>query len=353
MGRKPTKNLNLPTRMRARTRGAKVWYYYDTGGKPRKELPLGSDYALAIKKWSQLEASDEPQRAQIITLRYVAERYMREILPTKAIATQKDYARGLLKLYEFFDNPPAPLDKIEPIHIRQYMDWRTQHGKASIIRANREKALFSLIWNHARDWGYTSLSNPCSGIKGYSEPGRGDVYIEQEIFDAVYKQADQPTPDYMDLIYLAGQRNSDILGATEADIKNGELSFTQRKTKKRLRITITGELSTIIERILERKRGHKIRSLALIVNEAGQRLTYSAARGRFDKARTAAVKENPGLKQQIENFQLRDLRAKAGTDLAESSGDIRQAQRLLGHSTIGMTEHYVRGRRGDKTGPTK
>lgn len=341
------------TRMRARKRGAKIWYYYDTGGKPRKEIPLGSDYALAIKKWAEIESSDCPQIPQVITLRYVAERYVRDIVPTKAHATQKDNLRELAMIYKFFDAPPAPLDKIQPQHIRQYLDWRTKKGTKSTTRANREKALISHIWNKARDWGYTSLANPCAGIAGYSEPGRGDVYTEQEVFDAVYKKADQPTRDYMDLIYLAGQRNSDILSATEADIKNGEFSVTQGKTKKRLRITIMGELAVIIDRIMARKRTHKIRSLALVVNEDGQRLTYWAARSRFDKARAAAAKENPTIKAAIENFQLRDLRAKAGTDKAESAGDIRQAQRLLGHTSMAMTEHYVRGRKGDKVEPTK
>ena len=55
MGRKPTKNLNLPPRMRARVRGTKTWYYYDAGGKPRREIPLGNDYPLAVRQWSELE----------------------------------------------------------------------------------------------------------------------------------------------------------------------------------------------------------------------------------------------------------------------------------------------------------
>lgn len=44
MGRKPTTNLNLPTRMRARVKARGVtWFYYDTGGKPRREIPLGNE----------------------------------------------------------------------------------------------------------------------------------------------------------------------------------------------------------------------------------------------------------------------------------------------------------------------
>lgn len=56
----------------------------------------------------------------------------------------------------------------------------------------------------------------------------------------------------------------------------------------------------------------------------------------------------------LAEIQFRDLRAKAWTDKAEDTGDdIRQAQKLLDHSTVQMTEYYVRRRRGDKVTPTK
>lgn len=57
--------------------------------------------------------------------------------------------------------------------------------------------------------------------------------------------------------------------------------------------------------------------------------------------------------REIAAFQLRDLPAKAGTDKAESSGDIVQARDQLGHTTVTMTEHYVRNRKGKKITPTK
>lgn len=53
------------------------------------------------------------------------------------------------------------------------------------------------------------------------------------------------------------------------------------------------------------------------------------------------------------DFQMRDLRAKAGTDKAESSGDIMQAKNQLGHTTVVMmTENYIRKRIGKKVTPT-
>ena len=340
MGRKPTKNLNLPKRMRARVRSAKTWYYYDAGGKPRKEIPLGCDYAIAVKKWSELEIDSKPIHSAIITFRYVAERYTREIIPTKAANTQRDNHKELIWLYKFFDNPPAPLEKIEPINIRQYLDWR------GIIRANREKALFSHIWNKAREWGYTSLTNPCAGIKGFKETGRKNVYIEDSMFEAVYNAGSQPLRDAMDLAYLTGQRPSDVLKMTDHDIQDGSISITQNKTGARLRISIEGELHTLMQRIIQRKSSHKVRSFALIVDDSGKRLTGCALRGHFDRARDKA-----GISKEL--FQFRDLRAKAGTDKAESSGDIRQAQRQLGHTSVTMTETYIRERKGNKVTPTK
>ncbi len=244
------------------------------------------------------------------------------------------------KLFEFFDNPPAPLDKIDPIHIRQYMDWR------KILRANREKALFSHIWNKAREWGYTNKENPCAGIKGFKEKGRKDVYIEDEIFAAVYQAASLPLQDAMALAYLTGQRPSDVLKMSEIDIKDNALTITQNKTGKRLRISIEGELLTLISKIMTRKSGYKVRSLHLIVDQSGQPITLRTLQGHFYRAR-----EKSGIDKDA--FQFRDLRGKAGTDKAESSGDIREAQKQLGHSNITMTEAYVRQRKGDKTTPTK
>lgn len=358
MGRKPYKNLNLPPRMRARRqKSGRTFYYYDAGGKPRKEIPLGPDLVEAVRKWADLERSTAPAGSPVATFRYAAERYVRDVLPTKAARTQTDNLKELAYLYEYFDNPPAPLDQIRPQHIKLYFGWRADKARAwyvkagrdvpqnpGHVRANREIALFSHIFNYSRETGITDAPNPCAGVRKNREEGR-DVYVEDDMFHAVYKQADQPTRDAMDLMYLSGQRPADVLKFDERDIRDELLNVGQNKTGKKLRIALTGELAQVIGRIRTRKAGYKVSSTALVVNENGQRLTYDALRQRFHKARAAA-----GLEPDA--FQFRDLRAKAGTDTTESS-DIRQAQRQLGHSSIQMTEHYVRARRGDKVEPTR
>ncbi|CCD30102.1 Phage integrase family protein [Candidatus Glomeribacter gigasporarum BEG34] len=358
MGRKPSKNMNLPPRMRARRqRSGKLYYYYDTGGVPRKEIPLGNDFIQAVRKWSELEAETEP-RASIVTFRHAAERYIRDTLPLKSANTQKVEMFAMVKLMEFFDDPPAPLKEIKPVNIRQYLDWRIRNARERLIklgrkpkgnegqvRANREKQLFSHIWNKAREWGYVDLANPCVGIKGYKEKGRQDIYIRDDLYQRVYEHAKQPLRDAMDLAYLTGQRPSDVLEMNEYAIDEGCLVVQQGKTGTKVRIAIVGELQALLERIRTRKSKYNPRNFALIVDERGQQFTLGRLQDAF-----AVAREKAGIRP--EAFQFRDLRAKAASDKAEDT-DLMSAQYQLGHASVTMTEHYIRNRRGKKVAPTK
>lgn len=342
MGKRNNRGALPAFRERKRSNG-KTYYYYDAGGKPRQEISLGTDYGIAIIKYAEFErdrAADNRVR-EVITFKYVADRYVVEVVPTKAPATQKDNLRELKNLLAFFNDPPAPLEAIQPQHVRQYLRWRS----VAPVRANREKALLSTIWNFAREMGYTSLANPCSGVKGNKEKGR-DVYIEDSLYQAVYDNASAGLKDAMDLAYLTGQRVTDVRLMDERDIRDNQIWVKQGKTSAKRRIEVVGQLAVLIARVRIRKEILQGSSSQLIVNEDGDAMTASMLRGRFDKAREAA-----GIPK--DEFQLRDLRAKAGTDKAEESGDILQARDQLGHTTVTMTEAYIRDRKGKKVMPTK
>ncbi|NID14327.1 site-specific integrase [Luteibacter yeojuensis] len=344
MGRKSGRPGAIP-RLRLRKRGAKTYYFYDLGGSPRKEKPLGTDYALAAKKWGEMErdrAAADRVTASVITFSYVADRYLAEVVPTKSPRTQKDNVKELAMLKEYFNDPPGPLEKITPQHVKSFLVWRSKTAK---VRANREKALLSHIWNWAREMGFTALANPCSGVKGNKETGR-DIYIEDEVLDAVLAKASQPLKDALDLAYLTGQRVGDVLRMDETMVRDGFIQVKQGKTSAKNRIEVVGQLAALLTRIRARKATYPVHATRLIVGLDGQPLTYNQL---YDHFRNARKDAGPIAK----GFQMRDLRAKAGTDKAESSGDIRQAQAQLGHTTVTMTEHYVRRRRGDKVTPTK
>lgn len=342
MGRKPTKAGAIPHFRPRKQKSGRVCYYYDHGVGPngkRREEPLGSDYGLAIQRWAEIEREANPPQQAVLMFAWVADRYMAEVAPAKAPRTFADNQREVVNLKAFFNDPPAPLEAIQPVNVRQYLTWRSK----APVRANREKALLSAIWNFARAKGYTAQPNPCAGIKGNRESGR-DVYVEDDQFKAIWQQADACLRDAMDLAYLTGQRPADVLALTDMDVRDGAIHVRQAKTKAKLRIEVAGELAGVLERIRERKRGYKIHNTRLVVNESGRGIGTNAMSRRWAKACDLAG---------ITGLQFRDLRAKAGTDKADSSGDARQAQKQLGHASVVMTEHYLRNRRGQKVTPTR
>lgn len=343
MGRKSTKAGAVP-RLRARVRRGVTWYYYDHGGKPRKETPLGKDYGIAIKKWAEFEHESKIPAPAVITFKFVADAYMIKVAAHKAMRTFEDNKREIANLISFFDDPPCPLEAIKPVTVRQYMTWRTKKG-TGYTRANREKALLSHIWNFARDEGYTDLPNPCAGIKGFKEDGR-DAYIEDDQYEAIWEKGDVCVRDAMDLAFLLGQRPADVIKLAETDIRQGFIQIKQGKGDKKVRIQVEegGELSSLLARIKERKSGFKVYSTRLIVNEKGRSIGVNAMSRRWAKACKAA---------KVTGLQFRDLRAKAATDKEESTGNIREAQKQLGHSNVRTTEIYLRNRRGAKVTPTK
>ena len=343
MGRRSTRPGAIP-RLRERKRGKVTYYFYDTGETPRREIPLGRSRPEALVKWAELEANNTATAAAV-TMKDGILLYRQRVIPRKSPGTQVANNRELVKIEEYFCDPPAPISKVRPLHIRAYLDWRTEHGKVATTAANREKALLSHMWNRWREWGLTDAENPCKGVAGYTEAGR-DVYVEDDVYGRVWDAADEPLRDALDLAYLTGQRPADTLGFDRRDVRDGFLHLGQRKTGTKLRIAVEGELAELLERIAARKRGYKLAHTALVVDERGQPLSKNQLRYRFDQAREKA-KVPKGA------FQFRDLRAKAGTDKAESAGDIRQAQKQLGHASVTMTEVYVRARKGDKTTPTR
>lgn len=325
MGRRRSSNFDDPPRFH---RKGKTWYHV-SGTIPRVWTKLSKDRAEALRLWARLEGVKEDDSTKLFSV--IVKRYVREVYPTKAVRTRKDNDKELVNLLKVFGH--VPIDAILPMHIRQYMDLR---GEVARVRANREKALFSHIFNKAREWGYTAAQNPCQGVKGFKEKGR-DRYVSDEEFEKVKACAHFTVADAMDMALLTGQRPADVLKMRCTDIRDGALWITQNKTGKRLAIEITGELKALIARISERPR--RAISPYLIQDENGQPVSLLALRSRFDKARKAA-----GV-----SFQFRDIRAKAATD----TGDLAHSQKLLAHKNRDMTEHYVRTRVGERVRPLR
>ncbi|WP_238738848.1 phage integrase [Pseudomonas putida] len=334
-----TENRDLPPGMyrRKRTRAnGKVWealYYRDGSGK---DIFLGNDLVKAKLKWAELEAKSVPKDLTI--MKGIFDQYLLKIIPGKAARTQKDNIYELKQLREVFDS--APIDAITPAMIAQYRDSRTAK-----TRANREIALLSHVFNTAREWGLTTKNNPCLGVRKNKEKPR-DYYANEAVWQAGYEEAADELKDAMDLAYLTGQRPADVLSMRRDDIEGIYLLVSQGKTGKRLRIMlqtngVNNSLGTLLDRIMRRNSEHL--SPFFILNSNGKRLSWEMLRNRWQDARESArIKaignKQPELANRIAQFQFRDIRPKAASEIS----DLTDASLLLGHSKEGITERVYR-----------
>lgn len=332
-------NRHLPPGMhkKSRTRkSGKVWeaYYYRTSDG--KDIPLGKDINVARLKWADLEAKSVP--ADMKLLCHIFDRYRDTIIPRKSPRSQSDNLKELKFLRAVFDT--APIDAITPAMIAGYRDARK--GK---IRANRELALFSHVFNTAREWGLTERPNPCLGVRKNKEKPR-DYYATDQVWNAVYAKATQDLKDAMDMAYLTGQRPADVRLMRRDDVQGNFLFVTQQKTSKRLRIQletdgVRNQLGQLVDRLTSTEGTHS--SPYFFVSKRGLRMSSRTLNARWDDARSAAITaameiDDKGLAGKLAEFQFRDIRPKAASEI----DDIGDASTLLGHSKQEMTERVYR-----------
>lgn len=127
--------------------------------------------------------------------------------------------------------------------------------------------------------------------------------------------------------------------------------WPQHKVRGLMRIDgAPTSLGVLIARILARNEGFS--SPYLILSERGRHVSPSMLRDRWE-AREAAQKAaieagDPGLGELIREFQFKDIRPKAATEI----NDLKEASRLLGHTEEEITRAvYVR--RGAIAKPAK
>ncbi|WP_370599602.1 tyrosine-type recombinase/integrase [Pseudomonas nitroreducens] len=336
---------NLYVRRRTRKNG-KVWVAYYYRGADGKDVHLGSDLDMARIKWAEFEAADKPMDLRI--MRSIFDRYISDVLPKKAPRTQSDNLKEIKQLRKVFDD--APIDALTPAMVAQYRDARQAK-----VRANREIATLSHVFNIAREWGLTKKENPCRGVRKNKESPR-DYYAKDIVWDAVYRRAVPELKDAMDLAYLTGQRPADVLSIRKTDIDGDWLLVKQGKTAHKVRVIlrqdgVDNSLGVLLGQMAARN--EHFSSPFLIISSRGRRVTKEMLRDRWDAARDAAQAAaieagDPELGLMIRQFQFRDIRPKAATEI----NDVKDASRLLGHTEEEITKKvYVR--RGAIAKPAK
>lgn len=288
-------------------------YYYVKAGVWKR---IGSDLTSALAEYARIV--DAPKGGMTALVNKV----LIHIEPKLAKSTVSQYRAAARRISEAFSEF-AP----HQIHSRHVAALKMDMADTPNM-ANRVLSFLRVVFACAVEWQLVD-SNPCIGIKRHDEAKR-KRYITDEEYEAIRSHANPRLQIVMDLLYLTGQRVTDVLSIKRADINDHGIAFEQQKTKAKLLVRWTPELRDAVSRA--NALGGNVMGMNLFRTRArgGKPPSYGITRDHWDEACLAAG---------ITDANIHDLRAKSLTDAKRQGKD---AQSLAGHTTAAMTDRYIR-----------
>lgn len=327
MGRRRTKDPDLPPRLHRKARGRKVYYYYVTSTTPRRWIPLGTDKRQALAEYARLEAADSAAPAG--TFAALLDQYIAEGMGHLAQATCRSYRKMAPRLREVFGHVRP--DKITPHHVYQYHEKRAAQAPTM---AQREVALLGAVLAFAVRWGGWGVHrNPVREVRLKKRRAR-DRYVTDAEYLAIRQAGGEVVRVVMDLTYITGGRKAQILALPRANVTTEGLWLDPAKNGTRNLYEWTPELREAVDRALALPGLPS--ATYLITNRRGQAYSPNGFESLFQRAKKAAG---------ITDVRYHDLRAKAATDYAERGHD---AVALLAHRDPKTSEIYLRDKQPNR-----
>jgi integrase len=289
------------------------------------------------KKWgTQTEAAIRERRhfktveAQKHTFTELADRYIRDVLPTKGNATQPSQRKQLewwrqeIGSFVLVDCTPALIAEARDKLVHQ----------ASGSTANRYLAVLSHAFTVAwREWGWIE-SNPVFSVTKPKEPrGRVRFLSDSERDRFLTACRESPSAAWLyPLVVLAlstGMRSGEIRGLTwdRVDLKQGRILLEETKNGERRLIPLVGHACELLREF------GKVRRLDTDLVFPGRR--------RPDKPVNLQHPWEHALKEAgIEDFRFHDLRHSAASYMLMNGATIAELTEVLGHKTLQMVKRY-------------
>ena len=282
------------------------------------------------------------------------ERYLLEIVPTKAPKTQTSHALHVKQLTAVFG--ALPLGSIRPKHVYQYVDRRSQKKTTATGRvtggkttAHREIEVFSHAFTKAVEWGYIDR-HPFKGeVRLQGEKPR-DRYVEDwEVVECLALESRRKKGSvlaiqaYMRIKLMTGMARSDLLRLTMSVLKEDGIHIQRHKTRdssgKRTIYEWTPELKAAVEMA---KAARPVMSPFLFCNRAGQGYINETTGEAYGwESMWQRFMDRVLVESKVtERFTEHDLRAKCASDATT----LEHARALLSHADARTTEAVYRRR---------
>lgn len=250
--------------------------------------------------------------------------------------------RGYTKLLLVLDQHLGGLfwDQVDKARLQQLMaDLRQpkEGGRkgAGTATINRYLSIISGIADHVRELPGWPDVNPVRLLPKKVRRERRLHYVRPpaEDIEAYFDRMKGTFGDLCRLALLTGARMDELATLKAADARGGKLQLWETKHKFRV-IPLSAEAQEIVDRQKEHRSGY------LFVTSNGgpyKRVTEMWIEV-VKRAQTMAQKQD----RKLIRMRFHDLRHEYAIRYLESGGSLYTLQQLLGHSTIGQTEHYLR-----------
>lgn len=318
--------------------GSQVWFGHESNPESTERY---STWLVAVRRGESVEISTKtPAKLQRATINELCLRFITEYCPRYRTSSGKQSAElrcfaGVVKLLRgHFGGLVA--DDFGAVRLRLLRDAMVESGwsrKFINKQVCRLRLLFRIgvSWEMVRPEVLTMLDSVPPLVAGETsaperKPRRA---VPQSSIDAVRKRIKQRNRDILDLLLLTGCRPGELLSLRPADIdQTGEiwraelqLHKTSHHDKERV-ILFNAKAQEILRPYLAALKPTE-RMFPILVD------TFS------DTIKSACKRAG------VCAFVPHQLRHTVATRLADEVGT-EAAQRLLGHSTRAMTEHYSR-----------
>jgi hypothetical protein len=321
----------LRTHTRRRNGKVVTYYYFDRRAENKRDIPLGKDFSVAVKKWKELYDGVSETAG---TLQEAFTKWRQEILPNYTNEeTKRCYELHLRRIERAFGN--ATWDGVELAHLEQYLQQRSAK-----TQANREMAVLSIVWNWARKTGITSAVFPAAGMersRWKNKESAREIVVTDEMFWAVYQEGSQLVRDYMDLSTPTGLRPKDCLLMSLPT--SDELVVTASKTGKKAAFRL--EDSDVLPGLIERRLAIEANHDYVLTTTRGQPVSQQMLRREWAQARWQAVMKaklanRDDLARELLRMITPDMRKLA----AILAGSLGAATELLQHPSKEFTRKY-------------
>jgi integrase len=244
-------------------------------------------------------------------------------------------------LFELWINPVIgnlPFNKISHFHLEKLKKKMLGAGKAPRT-AKYALDVMNQVWKVARQNGIINEDSPTKNIKPLIFDNRRIRFLTHEEAEKLFANLSARSQQLHDIALLSlhtGMRAGEIFSLTwgQVDIDQGLITIVDPKATKTRTAFMTMQAQTMLKKLY----GNGKNNNDLIFKDRNDKRIKEVSQS-FDRA-VKDLKLNEGITDWRQKLVFHSLRHSYASWLVESGTDLYTVSKLIGHSTLKMTERY-------------